>query len=76
MSIERRIAKAEKAVGIEAEPVTIPAIVICADWNTDDIGRAICQTIEGVPRFCLQAVVLGLDARCGPRIAGRRVHRP
>jgi hypothetical protein len=36
MSIERRIAKAEKAVGIQAEPVTIPAIIICVDWSTDD----------------------------------------
>jgi hypothetical protein len=35
MSIERRIAKAEKAVGIEGQPVTIPAIIICLDWGTD-----------------------------------------
>jgi hypothetical protein len=35
VSIERRIAKAEKAVGIEGEPVTIPAIIICVDWGTD-----------------------------------------
>ncbi len=36
MSIERRIEKAERAVGIEAEPVTIPAITICGDGEADD----------------------------------------
>jgi hypothetical protein len=36
MNIERRIVKAEKAVGIEGEPVTIPAIIICTDWSPDD----------------------------------------
>jgi len=36
MNIERRIEKAEKAVGIQAEPVTIPGITICTDWSTDN----------------------------------------
>jgi hypothetical protein len=36
MSIERRIAKAEKVIGIKGEPVLVPAIIICVDWSTDD----------------------------------------
>lgn len=36
MNIERRIEKAEKAVGIQAEPVTLPAIIISVDWGADD----------------------------------------
>jgi hypothetical protein len=35
-SIERRIEKAEKAIGIEAEPVTVPVIIISVDWGADD----------------------------------------
>ncbi|MCX5644379.1 MAG: hypothetical protein NTZ17_06800 [Phycisphaerae bacterium] len=36
MNIERRIEKAEKAVGIEAEPVTLTVIIISVDWDADE----------------------------------------
>jgi hypothetical protein len=36
MSIERRIERAEKAVGIEGEPVTVPAVIISVYWGRDD----------------------------------------
>ena len=36
MDIERRIERAEKAIEIEAGPVTVPAIIICKHWSPDD----------------------------------------
>lgn len=47
MKIERRIQKAERAVGIEGEPVNVPSITICMDWSTDETVPHFPEPVEG-----------------------------
>lgn len=35
-SIERRIERAEEAVGIQGKPVVVPGIILCLDQDCDD----------------------------------------